>query len=121
VEGPDQGGSDRGVEESTEAAVDRGSGGLGRGTDRVAARRLRLAEGGGQGGCRWPPGACLAGAVLLTAAAKQRQELGGRGAADGEGARAGRRWGHGQRSAAGGCVGRVRMTSVAGRGRTVIE
>jgi hypothetical protein len=115
VEGPDQGGGDQGG-----GGVDRGSGGLGRGTDRVAARRLRLAEGGGQGGCRWPPGACLAGAVLLMAAARQRQELGGRGAADGEGARAGRRWGHGRRSAAGGCVGRVRTTSVAGRGRTII-
>jgi hypothetical protein len=32
--------------------VDRGSGGVGRGTDQVAARRPRLAKGGGQGGGR---------------------------------------------------------------------
>jgi hypothetical protein len=45
----------------------RGGGGVGRGTDRVAARRPRPAEGGGwygsQGSHRWPPGVGLARAV----------------------------------------------------------
>jgi hypothetical protein len=62
------------VEESTGSAVDRGGGGVGRVADRVAAHRPRPVEGGGRDGHQWPQGAGLAGAVLLTAAAGQRQE-----------------------------------------------
>jgi hypothetical protein len=66
------------VEESAGAAVDRGGGVVGRGTDRVAARRPRPAEGGGRcggrGGRRWPPGASLAGKMLHTVVVGQRQE-----------------------------------------------
>jgi hypothetical protein len=51
----------------TGAAVDRGGGGVGRGADRIAVCRPRLAKGGGRcsgrGGRRWSSGTGLAGAV----------------------------------------------------------
>jgi hypothetical protein len=102
------------VEESIGAAMDRGGGGVGRGADRVAARRLRPTEGGGRGGRRWPSGIGLARAVLLSVAVGQRQVLGGRGAAVEEGARAGRRCGRRRRPASGGIWLRVGVW--AGRG-----
>jgi hypothetical protein len=60
------------VEESFGAAVGRGGGGVGQGTDRVAAHRPRPTDGGGwcggQGSRRGPLGVGLVGAVLLMAA-----------------------------------------------------
>jgi hypothetical protein len=52
------------VEELAGAAVDQGGGGVGRGIDRVAARRPRPAEGGGRcDGRQWPPCANMVGVV----------------------------------------------------------
>jgi hypothetical protein len=114
------------VEESTGAVVDQGGGGVGRGAEWVAVCRPRPAKGGGQGqgSHQWPPGVSLAEAMddlvrwcsswwwpssgrsergHTTASwrrrVRQRRVLCGCGATDGEGARAGRRWGRGRQPA----------------------
>jgi hypothetical protein len=76
----------------------------------------------GQCSSRWRPGSGRSEHGHAAAGQRRRvrqwRVLGGRGVADGEGARGRCRWG--QRPALGGCVGWVRTASVARRGRMVV-